>query len=141
MFPDILNNKKIIYTFIIIIILVAIFMIYKKKNENFNSVENDNKTTDSGNEIILYYSMDCGYSVQFLPEWNKFEKYVQENLPQLNISKISCKGSDEDLCIQKQIKGYPTVMFYKNDGSEIQFDEARSLDNLINFVNINLNLS
>jgi thiol-disulfide isomerase/thioredoxin len=91
-------------------------------------------------EIIMYYASWCGYSKQILPEWDKFEKFALENLPQIIPTKIRCESDNEALCMQKGIEGYPTIILYPNDNTEVVFNEERTAEKLIEFVQSNLGL-
>lgn len=135
MLNNIKNNKIIvIIIIIIIIILMSLIVIKYKMKENFNEEQNN-----KNDKIILYYSSHCGYSIQFLPEWKKFKKYVIKNMPHLEIQDIKCEGDKEIYCMNKNIRGYPTVMLYKSNGEEIMFNDSRSMGNLIRFVKKNMN--
>ena len=90
-------------------------------------------------EIILYYATWCGYSRMFLPEWDKFEKYAKDNFPYLKVTKFRCEGGDERTCVDKGIEGYPTVILYPKNDTEIVFEKDRTSDELIKFVNEHIN--
>lgn len=103
----------------------------------------ENKSVEVRNTptIVLYYAMWCGYSKMFLPEWEKFEKYARDNLPNLTIKSVRCEGGDEATCTQKGVQGYPTVILYKDgltESSGITFDADRTHDKLVEFVKNNM---
>lgn len=123
--------------------------------EMFNSNENDKKYDLNGKllnnsirepdyklrgEIVLYYASWCGYSRQFLPEWEKFVNYSKKRFPQLKVTTLRCESDNEEMCIQKGVEAYPTVILYPTDGAEIAFAKERTSEKLIEFVNENLNL-
>ncbi len=89
-------------------------------------------------EIVLYYATWCGYSRTFLPIWEKFESYAKQNMPRLNVRKIRCEGGEERACFEKGIEGYPTVILYPKNNTEVMFSEDRTLDKLIEFATKNL---
>lgn len=93
---------------------------------------------DTTNELVLYYATWCGYSKQFLPEWEKFVEYAKNNLPHLKVTGVRCEGGNEPICMQKGIEGYPMVMLYMYDGREIPFEGDRTKDALVAFVSKNL---
>lgn len=113
---------------------------YQDSNEM--TVDDGNGNSNGNNkvkgEIVLYYATWCGYSRMILPEWEKFEKFAQENLPYLKVTKFRCEGGDERTCVEKHVEGYPTVILYPKDNTEIQFKKERNLEKLIEFVNENL---
>ena len=94
------------------------------------------KITSSLGEIVLYYAMWCGITRQMLPEWEKFEIYAQTNLPYVKVSKVRCEGGNEDVCNQKNIQGFPTIILYIGN-NQFMFDNEfnqRTNDNFIKFV-------
>ena len=85
-------------------------------------------------EINLYYALWCGYSREFLPEWQKFEKYSKEHLPNLVVTKVRCEDGNEAICNQKNIQGYPTVTITLKDGTKKTFNGERTSESLIKFI-------
>lgn len=154
-----MSNIKWSYVIIIVLAIIIVVMYVNKTMCSKNKYENEegyepvsinNKKNDdqiieevkrqdpSIGEIVLYYATWCGYSRLILPEWDKFEKYVKENIPNLRIRKLKCEGGDERTCVEKGIKGYPTIILYPNNDTEIMFDKERTTDELIKFVKENL---
>ena len=41
-------------------------------------------------------------------------------------------------CQQKGVQGYPTVILYLKDGSEKTFEDERTMDKLVKFVQANV---
>ena len=150
--------KYILIVVIVLCLLCLLFQCYKffsLKAEKFNQCsfnnfkknnvkeefeitdKSDNSSQNNKGEIILYYASWCGYSRMFLPEWEKFEKYVKGNLP-LRIRKIRCESENEVLCLEKDIPGYPTVILYPKNETEIVFDGERTFEGLKSFVQKNI---
>jgi len=88
-------------------------------------------------EIVLYYSPGCGYCKMFMPEWDKFEQRASREMPRLSVKKINCEGENAQMCFQKGIEGFPTVIIYPTDGSRVMFEKNRTADDLVKFVNEN----
>ena len=86
--------------------------------------------------VVLYYANWCGYSKQFLPEWNKFVVYAKKNLPHINVEEIVCENGKEGLCKNRGVKGYPSVLMYKNNKT-ILFEGKRDAQALVQFCNNN----
>jgi thiol-disulfide isomerase/thioredoxin len=135
-----IDKNYIIIGIVILILLLcsSSIMIYSQNySETFICKNNSEEEYINNNnqiiEIVLYYADWCGYSKMFLPIWEKFEEYGKKNFPDLKITRIKCENEKLNYCMQKGIKGYPTVKIYKND-KEIEFTEQRNLDSLINFV-------
>jgi len=130
----------------LIIFLVFLYILFNHNTstsntgteiDTFDNAKSDTK--DIPHEIVLYYAMWCGYSKMFLPEWEKFVAYAGKNIKNVKVTSIRCEGGDEVTCKQKGVDGYPMVILYLNDGSEIPFQvnsaDERTSDNLVKFVN------
>jgi thiol-disulfide isomerase/thioredoxin len=70
--------------------------------------------------IINYWGNWCGYSMKFLPEWNKFKEDVEfmKQYPELQVLDLHVARDDKDaaaLAKKAGVDGYPTViLFYRN---------------------------
>lgn len=158
-FKSISQDPRLLY-FVGFIVLVAvislIFTFIPKNNSNrlVNDVVNTSLNNDTVREepfenrsspsstIVLYHASWCGYCKMFLPEWEKFRKYAQNNYNNLTVKDIKCEGSNEAICSKKGIPGYPTVILYKNadesgNNPGITFEDERSFDKLVEFINKN----
>jgi len=156
-----ISNIKWYYIMIICLLGVILFLVLTntyshepcicknapETSEGFNSNQEQEQKQETyqeqeeskiKGEIIIYYAMWCGYSRQFLPEWEKFEEYAKKNLPQVRVLRVRCEDGHEATCSQKGVTGYPTVILYLKDGTEKLFEDERRSDKLINFVQNNL---
>ena len=100
----------------------------------------DGSVDNSVGEIILYYATWCGYSKMFLPIWEKFEEHAAKNMPRLIVRKLRCEGGDERTCVEKGVEGYPTVILYPRNNTEVVFQKDRTLEELIEFVHENVQI-
>jgi thiol-disulfide isomerase/thioredoxin len=132
------NNKLVpLICVTVLIAVVAIIALLVTNSSGTNAKNITEEFNDSAKPtIVLYYASWCGYSKMFLPEWEKFKKYAQENLPNILVRSVRCEGGDEATCMQKGVQGYPTVILYKEIGKTgIPFDNDRTAEKLIEFVN------
>ena len=126
---------------------------YTNDNQNNDDQNNGNQNNDNQNngyqnngdqqtniesklpdaEIILYYALWCHHSRTFLPEWEKFVSKAEAELPNISVSKIRCEGGDQATCFQKGIEGFPSVIAYKKDGTEITYNGERRAEKLLEF--------
>jgi thiol-disulfide isomerase/thioredoxin len=156
-FKKIIQKINWLYVIIIALIIVIISLLYNypdcyikteefdEKSEKFdgkseNEAGPESESAHMKGEIILYYASWCGYSRQFLSEWTKFEEYAKSNLQHLKVSRIRCESDNEALCFQKGIEGYPTVILYPANDTEVLFTKERSTEKLIEFVKETLNI-
>ena len=114
------NCHLIIFGLIIILLLIFLFVINLNNNIN-NAVEPFDGTN---NKLVLYYTSWCGWSQQFLPIWNEFKnKY-----PNIITETIECSNNN---C--QTIKGYPTIIYYKNGVPQL-YTGNRTVTDLYQFV-------
>lgn len=86
-------------------------------------------------KIVLYYAMWCGYSRSFLPEWQNFTTWAQNNFTKIDVDSVRCEDGNASVCQERGIGGYPTVILYMKDGSQHKFNGPRTSDGLKEFVN------
>jgi thiol-disulfide isomerase/thioredoxin len=115
------NCHLIIFGLIIIILLIFLFVI----NSNNNTNNADEQFDDiSNNKLVLYYASWCEWSQQFLPIWEIFK----QKYPEIITETIECKNNN---CTT--IKGYPTIIYYKNN-TPLLYTGNRTVDDLYQFV-------
>lgn len=127
-----------IFPYIIVFIVTVILYVYftqpsnspsKENNENDQKIEGYDFNPQ--NEIILYHASWCSACHEMMSEWDKFAKL---KIPNLKITKIRCDGGNETTCFQRNIKGYPSIILYKANGEQVEFEEQRTAQNILNFV-------
>lgn len=153
LFRNLLDKLNLTHVAILLLIVVVLYLFLtngskivgssnggasKPVSEGFNNGSNSSLLEQPDGELILYYANWCGYSRMFLPEWEKFEAHAKDNLPNLKVSRVLCEGGNEAVCFQKGVEGYPTVILYKKDDSEIPFMGDRTSDKLVEFIQNNL---
>ena len=136
------DEKQYLIIMLIIIILLLLHvngrMIRRKKQKKQQPIEkttnNQQPISKEEKTIVLYYANWCGHSRAFIPEWEKFEKYCQQNINDINVIKMLCEGDNAKNC--KGIRGYPTVILI-NNGKAVTYKGDRTMESLIEFVNAN----
>lgn len=123
-----------IVVFAVVILLYVYFIHYsepsiEENNENDQTIEGYDFNPQ--NEIIMYHASWCSACHEMAPEW---EKFAQLQIPNLKITKVRCDGGNETTCFQKNIKGYPSIILYKANGEQVEFEEQRTAQNIYNFV-------
>ena len=122
---------------------------YKPILEHAENVQNDMHVSEpprdgpvdnTVGEVIMYYATWCGYSKMFLPIWEKFEEHAAKYMPRLVVRKLRCEGGDERTCFEKGVEGYPTVILYPKNDTEVVFKNDRTLEELIKFVDENVKM-
>jgi thioredoxin-like negative regulator of GroEL len=151
------SSKGVLIAIFVIVAIVVLYFVFKRRGspESFDSESGIEETNgsdasqenaakqstgkvDKTNEIVLYYATWCGYSKQFLPEWEKFVEYAKHNMPQLKVTGMRCEDGNEAICMQKGVEGYPMVILYMWDGREVTFKGDRTKEALVTFVSNNI---
>lgn len=147
MFKEYLEKLKWQHIALVVLFLAVLFLIYTNTDllkgsvctlppsvqEQVRQTESFEPGSKGKSSCVLYYAMWCGYSRSFLPEWEKFEKYAASSLPNIETKRVRCEDGLEAECNQKGVRGYPTIIMYRADGSEIPFDDDRTVEALVNF--------
>ena len=150
MFSNILNNEILICILLLIIISylqplqknINIQQTSESNESNKSNESNESNEVNESNEsneanesnklkIILYFAHWCGHCKNFLPIWNEFKKNNTNS--HLEISEVDCEA-DNEICNNNNIKGFPTVILYKNNQSH-EFNDERSISALNTFIN------
>ena len=82
--------------------------------------------------IVKFFSPYCPHCVRFAPTYKEFSAKLQSR-DNVYVCELDCTKF-RDLCGKYQIRGYPTVNFYKNGTLTAHFSYQRTVDNLIKFV-------
>lgn len=141
-----MDFKNINWKYVVVIVVLCIIILnvcstlYTDRNptEEFSGTKPLPRSSSDQGEIVLYYASWCGYSRMILPEWEKFESNVKKNMPYLRIRRVRCESDNEALCFQKGVEGYPTIILYLNDGTEVPFKGDRTSEGLLKFINNSL---
>ena len=124
------RNQIYIGVAIVIVVVIAVFLFLNRKKETFKDVKTETA-------LILYYSPGCGYCHMFMngkksnekSDWSKVKHELRQKI---KIHEVNCKNED---CLD--IPGYPSIVLVK-DQKRIFFNDPRTVENIIKFVEKNL---
>ena len=116
-----LNNKFLNISFKtwIMIFFTILYLIFKKKQEDFTSKCSSKKSPEapkSNNKIKVYNfnTLWCSISRDFQDNWDEFSKKNKSD--NVDIIDVKCDNDKfKDLCKKYPVPGYPTVLFVKGD--------------------------
>jgi len=122
------NPKILSLIIVILVVFVGGFILNRLMG---GGIIHENLVNIDSPEITYYYMEQCGHCKRFTPAWDMFsKKYSNSNL---KCNKIEAHEKDSSVVI----KGYPTVILSKPDGTKIEFNGERSENGLINFLKEN----
>lgn len=115
---------------------------YADSNDNTNNIDTNDKTNKENQILSFYYMNGCGYCNIFKSEWEKIKNTIR-NTDLINILTLKENNCAENpsgcLADGDYIKGFPTILLTKNDGSKILYnDYPRTHDSVLLFLKNNM---
>jgi len=83
--------------------------------------------SNMNNKLTYYYMEGCGHCKNFKPIWEKFTSEYK-GPPEIVFEEIESKNAPST------VKGFPTVILTKADGSTSQFNADRTVGELQTFI-------
>jgi len=112
------SNIVILILIIVLIILLVSNSIKAYTMEGYNSESEQENQPTSQSKLVLYNTQWCGHSQQFLPIWNN----IKNSTNQIAFVECDC-DKDRDQCIN--IRGYPSLVLFKSDGSQVPYPDTQ----------------
>lgn len=90
------------------------------------------KHIQTGDHFVKFYAPWCGHCQRLAPTWTDLAKHFETD-PLISIGKLDCTQSGT-ICRDNDVKGYPTLQYFR-DGQQIAvFRGNRVLPDLKDFV-------
>ena len=134
------NTKKVLFLLGFLIILFLIHKFYLSKEGFASSADDFEETVDGQNSMVLFYADWCGHCKTFLPEWDQFSSsWNNDSQHDVKLMKVDCSKpsenkSQEALMKKYNIKGYPTILTFK-DGQASEYNGKRDNASLTSYLN------
>lgn len=112
----------------------------EEREEELNAYSNDRPFDSVNPTLIVFYSEKCGHCHSFRPIWAELKRVYKDR--DLNMLSVRGDGASVELMSMMKefgITGYPTVVLVEpKSNKKVEFDDARTLSNLVHFIESNL---
>merc|ERR1719342_840415 len=93
------------------------------------------KTVAEGDTFIKFYAPWCGHCQKLAPTWDELAKKF-ESEEKVKVAKLDCTQA-QSVCQENEVRGYPTLAYFRNGKKVEAYKGARNLNDLSDFVNTN----
>jgi thiol-disulfide isomerase/thioredoxin len=111
----------------IVLVLISVYFFWCRKEQELFTDEADNKL-----KIYNFNTSWCGYSKDFQPIWDNFQKKYKNN-SNVEIMDVKCDDDSNEnaqgLCKQYDIPGYPSIIFHKGN-KIVDYQGKRTVEGL-----------
>jgi len=96
------------------------------------TIDNFKDHVATGDHFVKFYAPWCGHCQRLAPTWDNLAKSVEHDTS-ISIAKVDCT-QHRALCTDFEVKGYPTLLWFK-DGKKVQkYQGSRSHEDLKAFL-------
>jgi len=92
-------------------------------------------TVGSGDTFVKFYAPWCGHCQKLAPVWDELAKKFEAD-SKVKIAKLDCTQA-QTVCQENEVRGYPTLAYFRNGRKVEAYKGARNLNDLTDFVNTN----
>jgi len=93
------------------------------------------KSVASGDTFIKFYAPWCGHCQKLAPTWDELAKKFEKDAV-VKVAKVDCT-QHQSVCQEHEVRGYPTLAYFRNGRKIETYKGARNLADLTDFMNTN----
>lgn len=84
--------------------------------------------------FIKFYAPWCGHCQQLAPTWLEFGAQLETSTG-VKVGKIDCTAQKNgEICDRYHVRGYPTLIFFKDGEQVMEYEQSRSIQAMQNWV-------
>jgi len=119
---------KLSLALVVVFAAVAFAGVVELTEDTFDAEIQKNKMT-----LVEFFAPWCGHCKALAPEYKKAAKEL-EGKDSGVLASVDCTV-EKDLCNKFEVRGFPTLKLFRNDGSSpIDFDQARKADAIVKYL-------
>lgn len=89
---------------------------------------------ENGISFVKFFAPWCGHCKRLAPIWEDLGKKFLTN-EDVHIIKVDCTlDASKELCNEQEVDGFPTLYLYRDGLKVAEYNGARNLDDLYEFV-------
>lgn len=93
------------------------------------------KTIAKGDTFVKFYAPWCGHCQKLAPAWDELAKLFEKD-DVAKVAKVDCT-LHQPICQEHEIRGYPTLVYFRDGRKHETYKGARALADLKDFVSTN----
>lgn len=89
-------------------------------------------TISAGTTFVKFYAPWCGHCKRLAPTWDQLAE-ITHSKTGITIAKVDCTV-EKELCETHQVRGYPTLILFKDGSKKANYSGARDIESLLAFL-------
>lgn len=91
-----------------------------------------NDVISAGTTFVKFYAPWCGHCKRLAPTWDQLAE-ISHSKTGITIAKVDCTV-EKELCETHQVRGYPTLILFKDGSKKADYSGPRDIESLLGFL-------